>query len=190
MCETNSTISLRAALLTSFHFKSLRGSITKSNRTQHCLIFWINKSSLSAGVESGKKNSKCLWANKRRTNISDKSGDFIWSNFWKIKCINVSANQRPVWTCWILNLTLKSNNTSWGPLKEHFRQVWRLGMQWLWSSKLKMWKFNDIWMAITEHFSFRNTIVESYHTIGKTFTITMCRYPFNPKRKLNTITCL
>lgn len=52
---TNSTISFKPALFTSFHFKSLRGSWTKSKRTQHCLSFWMNSSSLSAGVASKKK---------------------------------------------------------------------------------------------------------------------------------------
>lgn len=55
---TNSTISFKPALFTSFHFKSLRGSWTKSKRTQHCLSFWMNSSSLSAGVASKKKINK------------------------------------------------------------------------------------------------------------------------------------
>ena len=57
-CVTNSTISLSAARLTSFHFKSLRGSCMKSNNTQHCRNFCINNSSLSAGVASGKRNNR------------------------------------------------------------------------------------------------------------------------------------
>ena len=53
LCEvTYSTISNKAPRLTSFHFRSLSGSATKSNRTQHCWIFCTNNSSLSAGVAS------------------------------------------------------------------------------------------------------------------------------------------
>ena len=50
--DTYSTISLSAALFTSFHLRSDRGSCTKSNNTQHCFIFCKNKSSLSPGVAS------------------------------------------------------------------------------------------------------------------------------------------
>ena len=64
-CEvTYSTISNNAPRLTSFHLRSLSGSATKSNRTQHCWIFCTKSSSLSAGAASKHKlyykNVKCL----------------------------------------------------------------------------------------------------------------------------------
>lgn len=49
---TNSTISCSAARFTSFHFRSERGSATKSKRTQHCRIFCTNSSSRSFDVAS------------------------------------------------------------------------------------------------------------------------------------------
>lgn len=53
---TYSTISSNAPRLTSFHLRSLSGSATKSNKTQHCWIFWTNSSSLSAGAASERIN--------------------------------------------------------------------------------------------------------------------------------------
>lgn len=59
-----STISLRAARFTSFHFRSLRGSETKSKRTQHWRSFWMNSFSCSAGGTSRKQKTyrKPKWA--------------------------------------------------------------------------------------------------------------------------------
>jgi len=59
---TNSTISCRAARFTSFHFRSDRGSATKSNRTQHCRIFCTNSSSRSFDVASAARNSENITA--------------------------------------------------------------------------------------------------------------------------------
>lgn len=44
---TYSTISFKAVRFTSFHFKSERGSDSKSNSTQHWRNFWMKSSSLS-----------------------------------------------------------------------------------------------------------------------------------------------
>ena len=61
---TYSTISCSAARFTSFHFKSERGSDTKSKRTQHWRIFWINSSSRSPWLASfnwGSLTSSLFW---------------------------------------------------------------------------------------------------------------------------------
>ena len=61
---TYSTISCSAARFTSFHFKSERGSDTKSKRTQHWRIFWINSSSRSPWLASfnwGSFTSSLFW---------------------------------------------------------------------------------------------------------------------------------
>ena len=57
-----STISLSAARLTSFHFRSLSGSDRKSKRTQHCRSFWMKSFSCSAGATSEEtEGGKVRW---------------------------------------------------------------------------------------------------------------------------------
>ena len=60
LCVTKSTISFSAARLTSLNFRSLRGSMAKSNKMQHCCIFWMKSCSLSFGGASENNDTKLL----------------------------------------------------------------------------------------------------------------------------------
>lgn len=78
---THSTISCSAVLFTSFHFRSERGSVAKSKRTQHCRSFCTKSSSLSSGAASETNRMFYIWGfhlkNEPPTKKNKKSG-FKW----------------------------------------------------------------------------------------------------------------
>lgn len=87
-----STISLRAARLTSLNLRSLKGSMAKSNKIQHCWIFWTKSCSLSFGGTSRNKHTTYVFPQLVATMILlSRVGGYGESN-----------NLQPIWTGWCL----------------------------------------------------------------------------------------
>ena len=111
LCVMYSTISLSPALFTSLYLRSLRGSLTKSKRTQHWRSFWTNSSSRSIRGESAEVRGQRAYCRPAFNNTQQEvckerykvqfvkyiqSDPSTQTNKWKI---SDKDNKQHVWRC-------------------------------------------------------------------------------------------